>query len=252
MEENLFELIQANHDRAISALRLRRRKEEVAQRLAQAKFDKRSAWEAHAQYQGSLRSFLDRLKGVMEEKAELLAKDLRMAEAKEKQLEQEQEQLIRKIAENELQMEAAPESDELWQLAAKDPEAAKLWYRLDALYCIETLQSLLEDCRTALVECRNMMNGANVGKVYTYAELAEIQTDPEKCGEDCKSFIRLLEKSLKGLEIPFETGDFFTNPSFFLNASAAPHNRRDRLNQALDQVLSLQKQLVKLRTQLEK
>lgn len=251
MEETLFEQIHAHHDRAITALRLRQHHEEVSRQLSQAKFDKRSAWEAHAQYQGSLRSFLDRLKGVMEEKAELLAKDLRMAEAREKQLDQERKQLIRKIAENELQIEAAPEYDELWQLAASDPEAAREWHRLDALYCIEALQPLLEDCRTALVERRNMLNGANVGKVYTYSERAEIQTNPEKCGEDCKYLIQRLEKSLKNLEIPFEPGGFFSNPAFFLNASAAHHNRRDRLNQALDQALSLQKQLAKLRTQLE-
>lgn len=239
MENTLLKQIRDRHQIDISTLRLQRQSAENDSAMRQAKFEVRAAKEASLSYEGSFQSLLDRLKGKKEEKETSLRHDAQKAAANYSAAARQKEVLDRQLSELKQKMEAFPDWNDL--RAQAEGETLREWYRLDALYCIETLQPLLEDCRTALVERRNMMNGANVGKVYTYSEQAQIQTNPEKCGEDCKFFIRRLEKSLKDLEISFETGDFFTNPSFFLNASAASHNRRDRVNEAINQVESVQR-----------
>lgn len=250
MENTLLKQILERHKMDISALRLQRQDKENDLALRQAKFDLRNAQVAQTLYDGSFRSFWDRLSGKKEAKEVELRHEVQKKEANLTAAKRQREVLDMQLSEIREKLEAFPDWNDLRSQA--EGETLREWYRLDALYCIEAVLPLLEDNHTALIEQRNMMSGANVGKVYTFSEQAEVYTAPEQIGDLCKPYILRLKTALDILQIPFDSYSYFQNPSAFINGVIAKHNRRDRVNEALNQVEALQRLLPQLQQRLEK
>ena len=249
MEEDALKQIQARHDLEMSALRLQRQLAEHNSALRQAKYELREAQQEQVLYGGSFRRFLDKLSGRQEEKETALRHAVQKAEAKLTAAKSQKELSEKQLSDLKQQQEKSPDWDDL-RLQAEG-ESLQEWCRLDALLCIEVLSKLLEENHAALIEQRNMMSGANVGKIYTYAEQAETYTAPEKIGQLCKPYILRMRAALEILEIPFETYSYFQNPATFVNGVIASHNRRDRVNDAMGQVEALQQMLPKIQPRLE-
>lgn len=109
----------------------------------------------------------------------------------------------------------------------------------------------LEENHTALMELRRLMRGDRAGEILSIAEQQEIYAAPDRRGEACKPLLLRLKADLTGLGIFFEPGGYFESPTAFIVSAAAAHNRLDRVNQALDQVEDTQRQLRRLKEQLE-
>lgn len=249
MENTILTQIQDRFRLDISLLRLQRQIRENEAALRQAKFDLRTAQQELTLYEGSFRSFLDRISGRQEARETSLRHAAQKAEANLASAQRKKEILNAQLPELEKKRASAPDWNSLRQQT--DTAALKEWLRLESLFCMEALLPLLEENHTALMELRNMMSGANVGKVYTFAEQAQIGSAPESTGQSCKPYILRLKAALAELDIPFVPCTYFDNPTAFVISAAAVHNRRDRLNKALGQVEAVQKLLPKLMKQLE-
>ena len=111
------------------------------------------------------------------------------------------------------------------------------------------LTPLLETTRNLLVERRNQFNGTNAGQIKSRHTLAEIYSAPEAAGEACKPYLLRLKAALEELGNSLELHSFFESPTFFLS-SATQFTRMDRINTAITQAETLQRQLIKLQKEL--
>lgn len=217
-------------------LRLETSRKENSEALRQVKYDMRCCEEALWNYEGGIRSFLDKLSGKREEKLEALGREVRKAEAGLDALRREKTGLEAREAELKRLLAALPSSEEL----RKGNEMA--WASLEAAFCAEALQPLLEENRKALLDYRSLIQG-NHPEILSPYQQQEICVEPNLRAEKCLPYLQRLKEAREILGNPLEPGSYYDSPAAFLVAPAAIHNRRDRINQALAQVEALQKKL---------
>ena len=223
-------------------LLLERQMEDNKAALRQAKFDLREATMAQAEYSGSFKAFRDKLKGHREESETALRHAVQKAETALASAQRQKEVLDSRLSELKEQLAALPDWESL-------KDGSGQWYRLEALYCIEVLEPLLEANQELLVERRNQFNGSYAGEIKTRQTLAEIYSAPEVAGEACKPALIRLKAALEKLEVPFELHSYFDAPTAFLS-SATKFTRMDRINEAIGQVEAMQRLLPKLQKEL--
>lgn len=220
-------------------LRLQRRRTELADELKEAKYDLRSRDDLLLNYQGSLRSLLDKFSGKQAEKLEALRGHVRRAEAQLAALQREQSELEERLARTQEEMKGLPDVEDL-RRSMEDRE----WALPEAKFCAGALAPLLEENRKALLEYRSLMQGSHP-EILSPQRQQEIYAEPNVWAEQCLPYLRRLKQALEILEIPFEMGSYYEAPTAYLVNVAAMHNRRDRVNQALSQVEAIQKILRK-------
>lgn len=230
----------AYYEAQTSLLRLQRQITETAEAAKQAMFELRSAEEALLNYQGGLRSFLDKFSGKKEETEEALHRQVRDARARREALLREQEALNRKKMEAEQTLHTLPSREQL-----RETEEKRQWAALEAKYCAEALIPLLEENREALLEYRSLLRGEH--PILSEVDRQEITARPNLQAKVCIPYLHRMGEALTILEKPFEPGGYFEAPDAWLFGVAAMHNRRDRLNSALDQVEALQKHISQYR-----
>jgi len=228
---------------------LAQKAEDIKAQLAQAKYDLRQAKAAVLEYEGSFRSFLDKLSGKQEAKAEKLTRNLRRAEADVSALTRERESLTLRKEQVEAELKVLP-SREKFQ-SANDPALSKLLHRLEAGLCLRMLQPELEENYEALLAMRDQLQGRNSARIMSTAEIQAIYSRPDTAGEKCRKLLEQLEADLSKLDIEFQIPDYYSSPSAYINAVASDALRRDRVNLALDQVLDMKKRTAVLAKQLE-
>lgn len=211
------------------------RSKEVAEEIKQAKFDERAAKEALWNYESSIRGFLHRISGKREENLEALNRKLRRCQQQLSDLLREQESLEQKRDSLTAALQPLPSPEEL-----RETVEAKEWARLEARYCAEALSPLLEENHRALLEYRELMQGQRP-EILSAAEQQEIYSAPDIWAVQCQPLIQRLKTALDILNIPFEIGGYYSSPTAYLVTAAAIHNRRDRVNRALDQNLAVRK-----------
>lgn len=242
MSNTSLSKIQERHQLEILYLRLQRQTEENEAALRQAKFDLREATVAQAEYGGSFKSFRDKLTGKKEATETALRHAVQKAEADLASARRQKELLDSQLSASEDKLAQFPDWEAL-------NDSSPLWYRLEAMYCTEVLNPLLEANRQLLIERRNQFNGSYAGQLKTRQTLAEIYTAPEAAGEACRPYILRLKAALDALEIPFEFPGYLDAPTVFLS-NATKYTRMDRVNKAINQVEAIQKLLPKLQKQL--
>ena len=242
MEHTPMNQIQDRFQLETDLLRLEQQVEENNADLRQAKFDLREAKVAEAEYRGSFKSFRDKLAGRREETDTALRHAVQNAEATLASTQRQKELLDARLSEIKEQLSALPD----W-VSLRD--GSREWERLEALYCLEVLTPLLETTRNLLVERRNQFNGANAGQIKSRQTLSEIYSAPEAAGEACKPYLLRLKAALEELGNSLELHSFFESPTFFLS-SATQFTRMDRINTAITQAETLQRQLIKLQKEL--
>lgn len=228
------QLMTEYYETQTSLLRLDRRIEEVSKAVRQAKYDLRTAEETLLNYQASVKSFLDRFSGKRVEKEETLRRRIREAEAKLKILLREKETLDQRQTEWKGRLKEFPSGDQLRQSAD-----VKQWAALEAKYCAEALDPLLVENHKALLEYRSLLRGEY--PILTYQRQQEICAEPNVWAEQCVPYLHRLKEALDILEVSFSLGSYYKSPVAYLVNVAADHNRRDRVNQALDQVEEIQR-----------
>ena len=223
-------------------LRLERQVEDAKAALRQAKFDLREAQVAEAEYRGSFKSFRDKLAGRREEAETALRHAVQKAEADLTSAQREKELLDARLSEIKEQLSALPDWESL-------KDKSREWHRLEALYCMEVLTPMLEATHDLLIERRNQFNGTNAGQIKSRQTLAEIYSAPEAAGEACKPYLLRLKAALEELDNSLELHSFFDSPTFFLS-SATQYTRMNRVNDAIGQAETLQRQLLNLQKEL--
>lgn len=243
MGDTTLTKIRDRHQLEMQLLRLQQQTAENDAALRQAKFHLREAKVAQAEYSGSFKRFKDKLTGKKEMTETTLRHAVQKAEADLASAQRQKEVLDARLTEIKQALATTPAWNSL-------NDGSSEWHRLEVLYCIEVLVPLLEENRELLLERRNQFNGSYSGQIRTHQTLAEIYTAPEAAGEACKPYIQRLKAALDALEIPFASGSYFDNPTFFLS-SATQYTRMDRVNEAITQAEQLQRTLPKLKKQLE-
>ena len=223
-------------------LRLERQAEDAKAVLRQAKFDLREAKVAEAEYRGSFKSFRDKLAGRREEAETALRHAVQKAEADLTSAQRQKELLDARLSEIKEQLSALPDWESL-------KDKSREWHRLEALYCMEVLTPMLEATHDLLIERRNQFNGSNAGQIKSRQTLAEIYSAPEAAGEACKPYLLRLKAALEELGNALELHSFFDSPTFFLS-SATQYTRMNRVNDAIGQAETLQRQLLNLQKEL--
>ena len=237
-----MEQIQIRYQAEIDLLRLKQQVEESNAALRQAKFNLREAKVAHAEYAGSFKSFWDKLKGQREEAETVLRHAVQKAETDLASAQRQKEQLDAQLSQLNEQLAVLPDWESL-------KDGSQEWYRLEALYCMEVLSPMLEATHDLLTQRRNQFNGTNAGQIKSRQTLSEIYSAPEAAGEACKPYLLRLKAALEELDIPLELHSFFDTPTAYLS-TATQFTRMDRINTAITQAETLQRQLIKLQKEL--
>lgn len=242
MEHTAQELIRDRFRLELDLLRLEREIQKNKVALAQAKFNLREAKANQIEYGGSFKSLRDRLTGHREETETALHHAVQKAEADLAAARRSAEQLEPQPARLRARLDKLPAWESL-------NDGSREWYRLEALYCMEAAQPLLEINLQMLEERRRQFNGGNAGQLISRQTWMEIYSAPEEAGEACASYILRLRSALEKLEIPFVRTKYFDGPTAFLSA-ATKFTRMDRLNDAIDQVQVILNRLPKLQKQI--
>lgn len=243
MENRTLAQIQDRFQLETHLLRLEQQMVENESALRQAKFNLREAKVTQAEYSGSFRSFRDKLTGKREESETALRHAVQQAEAALASAQRQKDSLVARLTERKEQLAVLPAWESL-------RDGSREWNRLEALYCMEAVNPLLEINRELLTERRNQFNGSYAGEVKSRQDLAEIYSAPEAAGEACRPWLLRLKEALDALEIPLELHRYFLEPTAFLS-SATQYTRMDRINEAIAQAEKLQRLIPKLRKQLE-
>lgn len=209
--------------------------------VAQGQYDLRNAKSAVMEYEGSLRSFLDRLRGIREARAEQLHRSLRHAQSALSDDQRRQEALRQNRIHLQSQRAQYPALADIPECREKSEQEAHL--------SIAVLETMLDRTQEAMLACRDLEQGRRMGELISADERQQILTMPVTLGMDCGLWLKRLETALSGLEIPFAIPAFFQNPAAYL--AVTQHTRRDRLNGAMDQTLQLKKQITQLKNIIE-
>lgn len=251
MENATLTQLRRRYQLETSALRLQSRDQKLTEDLKQAKYARRTCQEKQMAYEGSFRSFLHRLSGKKEDRAEVLSRELRQVEAALNALLRDQEKCRQELADVRQELENLPPLEVLQEIASQTAETAAEAFRLEALFCAGALIPTLEENYSDLFELRRVLRGDRAGEIQTYEERQAIWSAPDISGEKCRSLLQRLESAAAGLDIPFEIGNYYRSPTAFIVSVAASHNRLDRVNQAMDQAAAAKKQAARLLEQLE-
>jgi len=211
--------------------------EERKASAAQEEYNLRNAKAALLEYEGSLRSFLDKLKGTRESRLEQLQRSFNRAQTA---LAQERHRL-EVLGLNLMQVKSERAG---YPLLTALPDCREKYVQ-EAYLCIHVLAPMLEDLQEKMLACRDLEQGRRAGEILSIAERQEVLSAPVNLGVDCGTWLTRLERALSGLDIPFSIPEFYRNPAVYL--AATQYTRRDRLNEALDQTIQLKKQLPKLK-----
>ena len=249
MEHADFVQIQNRYLLETNLLRTEQHLQAAESALRQAKFDLREAKLAQVEYSGSFKRFRDKLSGKQEETETNLRHAVQQAEANLAITQHQKDQLSIQLHSLKEQQAASPD----WAALGKTTDSASReeWCRLECLYCIEALEPLLKTTYELLMERRNQFNGTYAGQIKTHQDLADIYSAPEIAGETCKLYLMRIKAASDTLTIPFELHNFFSAPTAFLS-SATQYTRMSRVNEAISQAESLQRQLTKLQKDLSK
>jgi len=223
--------------------RLERKMEAVAKSVREEKYTLRQAKQEQILYDGSFRSFLHKLSGKQEEKKDALRRAVSTAQAELDFLTREQEMLEASREAIEKDIAILPSSEEIKQWASADPETKKQWAALEAAFCAEQLQTLLEKTDEALEAYRAQLRGDRMGEIVSYEELHEIGTAHVGLANACRPLLQGLREALQIRGQSLETGSYFENPAGYIVSAAAQHNRIDRVNEALSQVAAARRQI---------
>lgn len=234
--------IQERFQLEIDLLRLEQQVEENNAALRQAIFDLWEAKVAEAEYRGSFKSFRDKLAGRREETETVLRHAVQKAEADLTSTQRQKELLEAELSQLKEKLAGLPDWESL-------KDGSPLWNRLEALYCLEILSPMLEATHDLLTQRRNQFNGANAGQIKSRHTLAEIYSAPEAAGEACKPYLLRLKAALEELGNSLELHSFFDAPTAYLS-TATQFTRMDRINTAITQAETLQRQLIKLQKEL--
>lgn len=210
--------------------------------VSKAKYDLRTAKADAMEYEGSLRSFLDRFRGTREAHTESLRRALRHAEETLPRLERALAEVQQTISCTKSELEQLPSPEDIPDCREKQV--------LEATLCLCALEPMLEDTLQAMLDCRNLEQGQRVGELISIEERQTILSKPVTMGMMCSPWLQRLEKALSGLDIMFQIPNFYCNPAAWL--AATQYTRRDRLNSAIDQTLQMKKLLPQLKESLKK
>lgn len=232
--------LQQYYEVQTSLLMLQRRLEEITEEIRQAKYDLRNAEEAQLNYGGSVRAILDGFSGRKAEREELLHRNVRDMEGKRDALLREKEMLQQRQTENLELLKTFPSPEQL----RKESDPLQ-WAALEAKYCAEALSPLLEENHRALLKYRSLLRGEY--PILSPEDRQEISSRPNLRAKECLPWLHRLKEALDILGQPFAPGSYYDSPDAWLFGMAADHNRRDRLNSALDQVEAVEKILRRYR-----
>lgn len=169
--------------------------------VAQGQYDLRNAKAAVMEYEGSLRSFLDRLRGIREARAEQLHRSLRHAQSALSDDQRRQETL----RQNRIHLQ----SQRAQYLALADIPDCREKREREAHLSIAVLEAMLDRTQEAMLACRDLEQGRRMGELISADERQQILTMPVTLGMDCGLWLKRLEMALSGLEIPFVIPAFF-------------------------------------------
>lgn len=225
-------------------LQLEEQEKSCSQVLRQAKYDLRQAEEDKLLYEGSLRSFLDKFSGKQAERLEALTREVSHRKAALADAQQQKERLTQKRAALEAEEKELPPFTAFDN--PEDPEIRLRWAALEQSFCIKALLPLLEKTGEALLEYRKTLQGNRPGEILTQEQIQWIYKEPEIRAEKCRPYLDRLEKAGKVLGQEPEPGAYLQSPESYLVSPAAIHNRRDRVNQAIDQIYGLRNRLASM------
>lgn len=225
------EHLTAYYEAQTSMLRLERKMESVSEEVKQTTYDLRTAQETQMNYWGSPKALLDKLTGKKQEKEEILSLAVRKEQAKVDSLRREKELLEKQKEDLEKKIQTLP----TWEEFDHDAQ----WAELESGYCTEVLRPMLEEIRLALLEYRRLLRGEF--PVLTPDRQQEITSEPNLLAKKTIPCLNRLKEAKEILGQPLSVGDYLEAPDLWLFGVAAAHNRRDRVNEALDQVERLQK-----------
>ena len=206
--------------------------------LRQAVYALREAQIAQTEYDGSLRSLLDKLRGRREERQEALSRQVRREEGKRSALKALAESLARDVEELERELESLPAWEALGNEATGEDRL--FWADRESRLCAHMLLPLLEETETKLKDCRAVLRGEYAGQPMGYEERQTLLSAHIAAAEDRAPLLDRLKKAMQD-NCP-EIGPYFENPALYLSA-AARHNQIDRSGKALDQTLALRSSL---------
>lgn len=241
MENTLQNMLNLRYQAEIQLYRTDRRMQTLKEEIAQARYDQRLANVAATEYKGSLQSFFHRFSGKQAEREEELARQKHAADDRLDTLLREQETLCRTRRELTEELCVIPTREELTSRAGEDPEFIVLANRLEVDFTAEMVLPLLEEAYDSLMELRQYLQ-ERMTRITSHEEAQRIQTMPGITAEQCIPLLQRMKAALDELEIPFAIPPYLQNPVAYL-ITASDHLRRDRINQALDQVLETKKQV---------
>ena len=212
-----MELLKRRYQVDLALLHLESREGAAKEALRQAKYDLRQAEAEKLEYEGSFRSFLDKFSGKQGEKRDALALQVSRSKAA------------------------------LTEAQGEDPGIRTLWAEYERNYCIDALLPLLEENLQALITYRETRQGAVPGQILSHGERQQIYGQPDILAKQCKLLLERLETALELQGGTLEIGEYFRQPKSYLVSPAASHNRMDRVNRAIDQVVSMRRTLVKMK-----
>lgn len=234
LETELFRL-------ACRAKSLKEKLEEARGELYAAKAD------LHEYEAGGLAPMLDKLRGRYPEKIESLVRRMRRAEFAVSSLEGENVSLRLKTEAANAELASLAGCEE--RLAELDADPADQLRWRAAFLCRAAIPAL-EESHKALLEYRKLIQGSTL-EILTYAQQQAIQGEADAWGEKCRKLLMAIWEILESTGADFSLKGYYTVPTAYIVSAAAEHNRRNRLNKAIDQSLAYRRQLQELLAQLE-
>ncbi len=231
-----------------SCLRLEQEEKQAELAIRKAKYDLREAQQERLLYSGSFRAFRDKLAGRREEVELTLHRAVNQAETSVTTARQEKERLAGELSDIRNQLIQLPSPAEL--KAKAEGETFTEFIRLDSLLAVEKLEPLLEENLESLEELRKIRRGERVGELKYRAEWSVLDTMPEKQTREFMPLLSKLEENLPHLGMSLSLGEYFREPTVFLNP-AAKHNQLDRVSQAIGQMEQARKEIRNIRKKLE-
>ena len=231
-----------------SCFRLKQEQAAAEQKLRQAKYALREAQQERVLYGGSFRAFRDKLTGKREEVELSLHRAVKQAETAVTVAEQEKAGLAAEIAALRDQLELLPSPEKLKTLAER--EALTEFIRLDSLLTMEMLEPLLEKNLEALEELRKIRRGERSHELKSRMEWEQLDAMPEQQTRELTPLLEKLVENLPHLGMELTLGDYFREPTVFLNP-AAKHNQVDSVSRAIGQVERVRKEIISIGSDLE-
>ena len=193
-------------------------------------YELREANVALTEYEGSLRSFLDKLSGKQQENQEIRSKAVREAKAALEASRWQLSSAQNALAALEEEAKALPTREELFE-TYPDMEYLK---RQDALLCADRAVKLLRENEKYLMEARDWAENRN-------ADFKPLGTQYDKSlalqkGADCaREICRLLGRIGEDGYV-VDIHPYFQVPDGFIAGAARQYGQQDRINYALKAV----------------